>query len=309
MTVLPLHTNMRVQRVLAAGGPGAAQRAADLQAWADWLLRIGDGIEPTYPAQGEGYVNLPPGLLASGPTLKHLIADIYGDMPADPQARAQFLSERAILAPLNADVDELNRVIDEAFPLPAVAGQPPERRTYHSTDGIADADGDGPGGAAALYPVEFLNSINLSGLPPHIIHLQVGAPIILLRNLTAGLANGTRLIVTRLMPRVIEAEVVTGPARGRRMMIPRLRITPSDTQRLPFTIARTQFPARPAFAMTINKAQGQTFSKVGILTSLTTPQTTPDIAKKRAGPVNPSLCTHWAAAAARRLASQRLAAA
>lgn len=91
MTVLPLHTNMRVQRVLAAGGPGAAQRAADLQAWADWLLRIGDGIEPTYPAQGEGYVNLPHGLLASGPTLKHLIADIYGDMPADPHARAQFL--------------------------------------------------------------------------------------------------------------------------------------------------------------------------------------------------------------------------
>lgn len=172
--------------------------------------------------------------------------------------------ERAILAPLNADVDELNCVIDEAFPLLAVEGQPPERRTYHSTDGIADPDGDGPGGAAALYPVEFLNATNLSGLPLHIIHLQVGAPITLLRNLTAGLANGTRLIVTRLMPRVIEAEVVTGPARGRRMMIPRLRITPSDTQRLPFTIARTQFPERPAFAMTINKAQGQTFSNVGI---------------------------------------------
>jgi len=34
---------------------------------------------------------------------------------------------------------------------------------------------------------------------------------------------------------------------------------------LPFTLRRRQFPVRPAFAMTINKAQGQTMQRVGVL--------------------------------------------
>jgi ATP-dependent DNA helicase PIF1 len=33
---------------------------------------------------------------------------------------------------------------------------------------------------------------------------------------------------------------------------------------MPFTLCRRQFPVRPAFAMTINKAQGQTLKMVGI---------------------------------------------
>jgi ATP-dependent DNA helicase PIF1 len=33
---------------------------------------------------------------------------------------------------------------------------------------------------------------------------------------------------------------------------------------MPFTLRRRQFPVRPTFAMTINKAQGQTLKMVGI---------------------------------------------
>jgi ATP-dependent DNA helicase PIF1 len=33
---------------------------------------------------------------------------------------------------------------------------------------------------------------------------------------------------------------------------------------MPFTLRRRQFPVRPAFAMTINKAQGKTLKMVGI---------------------------------------------
>uniref|UniRef100_A0A0L8GIW6 ATP-dependent DNA helicase n=1 Tax=Octopus bimaculoides TaxID=37653 RepID=A0A0L8GIW6_OCTBM len=39
--------------------------------------------------------------------------------------------------------------------------------------------------------------------------------------------------------------------------------TPSDANIL-FTLNRLQFPLRLAYSMTINKAQGQTFEKVGI---------------------------------------------
>lgn len=34
--------------------------------------------------------------------------------------------------------------------------------------------------------------------------------------------------------------------------------------RLPFVLSRRQFPVQPAFAMTINKSQGQTIQHVGI---------------------------------------------
>lgn len=40
-------------------------------------------------------------------------------------------------------------------------------------------------------------------------------------------------------------------------------IEPSDTK-LPFKMRRRQFPLKVAFAMTINKSQGQTLSTVGL---------------------------------------------
>lgn len=57
-------------------------------------------------------------------------------------------------------------------------------------------------------------------------------------------------------------QVVTGPFLGTKVLLPWLTITPSDVEDYPFTLKRRQFPVRPAYAMTINKAQGQTFEKV-----------------------------------------------
>ena len=87
----------------------------------------------------------------------------------------------------------------------------------------------------------------------------------LLRNLNTrdGLCNGTRLIVVALLPHMIQAKVITGSVAGNVVFIPRIDLHPSDTG-YPFQLKRQQFPVKPAFAMTINKAQGQTLSKVGI---------------------------------------------
>ena len=82
--------------------------------------------------------------------------------------------------------------------------------------------------------------------------------------MAGGLANGTRLTITKLMKNVIEAKVTTGPSKGELVCIPRLVLTPSDVEKLPFTLQRKQFPIRPAFAMTINKSQGQTFKMIGV---------------------------------------------
>ncbi len=78
--------------------------------------------------------------------------------------------------------------------------------------------------------------------------------MILLRNMPGGLVNGTRLIVVKLMQHIIDAEIATRLDKGRRVFIPRLSITPSNTKRMPFLLRWQQFPLRLAFAMTINKA-------------------------------------------------------
>lgn len=118
----------------------------------------------------------------------------------------------------------------------------------------------------ANYPVEFLNTLTVSGLPPHKLILKENCIVLLIRNLNTGkaLVNGTRMRVRRMHRNSIDCEVLTGVARNTRILIPRIHLTYSGTI-LPFTFQRTQFPVIPAFAMTINKSQGQTFDRVAVL--------------------------------------------
>ena len=64
----------------------------------------------------------------------------------------------------------------------------------------------------AKYPTEFLNTLNISGMPPHKLNLKIGLPIMLLRNINpnAGLCNGTRLKIKKIFPRLIQAEISFG---------------------------------------------------------------------------------------------------
>ena len=66
------------------------------------------------------------------------------------------------------------------------------------------------------YSAEFLNILTPPGIPPHELHLKVGVPVILLRNLdpSSGLCNGTRLIVRRLARNVKLGDVVGGAHDG-----------------------------------------------------------------------------------------------
>ena len=164
-----------------------------------------------------------------------------------------WVARRAILTPRNESVDKINEVIMTKFP-----GQ---AKTYLSANTVAEED------MHEAYPTDFLNSIVLSGMPPHAMTLKIGAPVIMLRNLRggpgAGLRNGTCLIVLNLGEKVLELEIASGVNKGKCVLIPRIIIAPSDTE-LPFTLKRRQFPVRPCFAMSTNKAQGQTLDFAGI---------------------------------------------
>lgn len=87
----------------------------------------------------------------------------------------------------------------------------------------------------------------------------------LLRNLnqTDDLCNGTRLIVTQLGDRILQAKLLTEPHAGDTVFIPRISLTLKCTK-WPFILERRQFPVKVCYAMTINKSQGQTLSYVGV---------------------------------------------
>ncbi|CAG9825819.1 unnamed protein product [Phaedon cochleariae] len=119
-------------------------------------------------------------------------------------------------------------------------------------------------------PDEYLHGLNVAGLPPHGLSLKKGCVVMLLRNIdiTNGLCNGTRLRITSLGDNLVRARILTGgveASRGNDIFLPRMNLTAAENVTfLPGTVHRNQFPIRVAFAMTINKAQGQTFKKVGI---------------------------------------------
>jgi len=139
-----------------------------------------------------------------------------------------------------------------------------DEMSYYSSDSIDDPTSNYCT-LESLYPQEFLKTIKMGGLPDHHLQLKIGVPIMLLRNFSPskGLCNGTRLIVTQLTHRIIEAQIITGKAKGTKAYIPRVISTSADPK-WPFKIKRWQFPVRVSYAMTINKSQGQTLSKVGV---------------------------------------------
>jgi ATP-dependent DNA helicase PIF1 len=110
-----------------------------------------------------------------------------------------------------------------------------------------------------------LTTLNPPGLPPHLLILKNGMPLILLRNLnpSEGLCNGTKLCLKAIHNYIIEVEIISGQHNGKVVHLPRILLKPNEGE-FPFEWTRRQFPVTVAFAMTINKSQGQTLNRVGI---------------------------------------------
>ena len=160
--------------------------------------------------------------------LPDLIEAIYPNINqpfAGPRPDNYFL-DRIILSPRNEDVHHINSKVINKFP--------GEERVYHSADSVLPEDGvDDP---VHNIPLEYLNSLNASGLPISHLTLKVGAPLLILRNLSVqdGVCNGTRAVILALNNRIIKARILGGSHAGDIILIPRLNLTPSETGMLTF---------------------------------------------------------------------------
>jgi len=222
--------------------------------FAQWLLQIGAGRGMLE----DSTVSLPPHMRCPNNTPQSLIDSLYSALlqpgPQDPLPDSYFL-DRTILSAKNADVDNINSSILESFP--------GNKATFTSADSVAEREYD-------YIPPEFLHTLTPSGFPLHKLELKKGAPLMLLRNLDPfqGLYNGTRMILVDWTPRVLRCRVLKAGLGDEHqddhmVFIPRMNLLASAEDN-PIPLKRRQFPVRLAFAMTINKAQGQSVKWVGL---------------------------------------------
>ena len=158
----------------------------------------------------------------------------------------QAFNSRAILAFHNDTVTEFNNL--SIYQL---------QGTLHTFDAMNSVAIDEGFPGAEHIPADFLQSLECASLPPSKLCLKIGAPIILLRNLSPkqGLCNRTRMIVTQLGRSCIGAKISGGQFDGQFRLLPRIKLTTLEGD-LPFILTRKQFPIRLCFAMTVNKSQG-----------------------------------------------------
>ncbi|XP_050064389.1 ATP-dependent DNA helicase PIF1-like [Aphis gossypii] len=225
-------------------------RAGNDADFADWLLLLGSGQLPTVDGV-QDTVEIPREMVCD---VVELIDFVY------PQhislANVDDFARKIVLCPRNDECRQINRTV-----LQRIEGA---ERTYTAIDTVVIDDPD----EEANFPTEFLNLLELNGLPPFKLTLRVGAIVMLLRNLDPKrkLCNGTRLVVTELRRHNFRARVLSGDGGAQDdVIIPAIPMTAGGEDDLPFKMKRIQFPVRLSFAMTINKSQGQTFDRVGLL--------------------------------------------
>jgi PIF1-like helicase len=126
--------------------------------FAKWQLEVGKG---GHTDEG-GTINLPDHFKCPENSVTSLIDTIYPGIYDQAHHSDQYFSERVILASKNDDVDDLNHHILHKFP--------GREQVLHSADSIANNQN-----GELLYPPEYLNSINSSGLPLAHLALKVGA--------------------------------------------------------------------------------------------------------------------------------------
>jgi hypothetical protein len=83
-------------------------------------------------------------MCCNGLTVIDLIKEVYGALSiCEYAARSAYIIERAILTPLNEDVDSLNKLINDKYAFTKHDGLPAQHRVYYSADSVVHGEQHG----------------------------------------------------------------------------------------------------------------------------------------------------------------------
>ena len=255
INIRSLTENMRVKTLMR----GDTETKERLTNWSEYLLSVGNGEETNKVAAEikkkfikKDIIKLPKNIISKSTTPEELIKEIYPNL--NQYINVENIKNSAILTPLNKDVDMLNKKAMECVR--------EEAKICYSSDSVVDE------AHVETYPEEYLNGLNVSGLPVHELILKKGVPIMLMRNLSPinGCCNGTRCLVEHVGTYHLRTRILSGLKKniGKIYIIPRITLQSKPGNFAGFQLKRKQFPVRVCFAFTINKSQGQTLKNVGL---------------------------------------------
>ena len=177
---LQLRQNMRVKKEMDKS-PNDKALHEELKNREQFLLDLGEGKLPANTtADGYNLIEIPSSMCQ--PSKDEVIEKVFDEFKSHI-GDAEYFQGRVLLATTNKIVDEVNDEIVER-----IAG---DLHTFHSIDTVEDVDN------STMFPTEFLNSLNLSGLLEHTLKVKVNTVVILLWNMdiSSGHCNGTRYMV------------------------------------------------------------------------------------------------------------------
>lgn len=155
----------------------------EAQEYREFLSRLGNGTEPTEILNSvPDFITIPEHIYIPL-NIPQLFNKVYNDFEEN-FSQPEYLTQRAILSPLNNETDQINEYAStRIFTF---------QKEYLSNDSIVDLNDNNH-----YIPIEYLNNLSFSGIPPHKLKLKVNMPIILLRNISnhKGLCNGTRMLI------------------------------------------------------------------------------------------------------------------
>jgi hypothetical protein len=161
---------------------------------------------------------------------------------------------------MHAQVDMWNEIIQKLNPS-CVNDDPNRCREYLSYDKLGEVD-DPRDVISSMLSEEILNEANCKGSPPHALKLAVNDICYLLYNLSRKdrLAKNTRVRILSLRQYCIRVQ--TCEENPTCHWIPRIRFKFPLRWGEAYQLTRTQFPLRLAYAVTVNKSQGQEYDQV-----------------------------------------------
>ena len=212
------------------------------------MNNIGDGAGPNVPFNG----------LRTVETVQDVVDFVF---PPNMLSAPVSSSQRAILAPTNAQIDVYNDIIIDQLPGAS--------RTYIAADCLKEVDD-----AGLIPPTSQLDYVARNtppGLPRHTLVIKVGGVYRLMRNLSIdrGLVKNVRVVVMAVGHRILTVRVVRPrmnlnltTVSADDILLP--RITFDTALHSGHTLRRRQIPLAPAYAVTFNGCQGLTLDRIAV---------------------------------------------